>query len=85
MSPGAICFRKLPTALTEMIRSTPSFFMAKILARKLISVGNQRWPFPWRGRKANSVSPRFPLMNFSDGLPNGVLISTSRIFLSPSI
>ena len=64
---------RLPTALTEIIRSTPNFFMAKMLARKFTSVGNQRWPLPWRGKNTISLLPSLPRTSLSEGLPNGVV------------
>ena len=75
--PGAISARRLPTALTEIIRSTPNFFMANIFARKLISVGSQRWPLPWRGKNTISILPSLPRTSLSEGLPNGVDTATS--------
>src|SRR5512135_1043873 len=68
-----------------MIRSTPSFFIANILARKLTSVGSQRWPLPWRGKKISSASPSRPRISLSDGLPKGVVTATSRTRPIPSI
>ena len=58
----------LPTALTEIILSTPSFFMAYMFALKLISVGSILWPLPCLGRKTSLLPLNVPRINLSEGI-----------------
>ena len=48
-----------PTAETEMIRSTPSFFMAKMLARKLSSRGQDAMAAAVTGQESHLAPFQF--------------------------
>src|SRR5262245_36819379 len=77
MSSGRYSSFRLPTALADTIRSTPSSLNAKILARKLSSDGRIRWPTPWRARKATRLPRSVPITYGPDGSPKGVVICCS--------
>ena len=74
-----------PTALADMILSTPSSFIPSIFARNGISVGINRWPRPWRARNATRTPSRLPTMKASDGRPKGVSKEISSISVRASI
>ena len=69
----------LPTALTEISHSTPSVFMAKMLARGIDVRRHERWPRPCRGRKATVTSCQRPINTASEGSPKGVVTETSSM------
>src|SRR5271165_1780109 len=54
-----------------------------MFARKFSSLGSNRWPRPWRARKATFFPSSVPTTNASDGSPNGVFTLTSRVPVSP--
>src|SRR5688572_2460073 len=83
-SGGYSCFR-LPTALAEMIRSTPSILNPNILARKLSSDGSRRWPAPCLARNATRFPRSVPIRYGPDGSPNGVFNDCSSRSLSPAM
>src|SRR3974377_680643 len=49
-----------PTALSETIRSTPSFLNPHMLARKFNSEGEILCPRPWRDKKDTYLPPTRP-------------------------
>src|SRR3954470_2325334 len=72
------CFR-LPTALADRMRSTPSTLRPLILARKFSSDGRMRWPRPCRARNATRRPRSIPVTYGPDGSPNGVaMVFSSR-------
>src|ERR1700730_15163649 len=74
---GAYSCLRLPTALAEMIRSTPSNLKPKILAAKFSSDGRNLWPAPCRARNATGLPRRMPTTYGPDGSPKGVFSDTS--------
>ena len=72
MCSGAISSLRLPTALTEMMCSTPREARAQMFARWGSSPGMMRWPTPWRGRNAVRTPSSVPTTISSEGLPKGV-------------
>jgi hypothetical protein len=82
---GTYCSFRLPTALAERMRSTPSVFMAKMLARNGSSDGVSRWPMPCRARNTTSLPDSVPVTSGADGGPNGVSTVTSRRSVSSAM
>ena len=83
--PGASSSLREPTALTEMISVTPRRFMASMLARALISVGESTWPRPWRGRKTTFWPSSVPTRNSSEGWPKGLSTACHLASAKPSM
>src|SRR5713101_3375511 len=63
---------RLPTALADRMRSTPSTLKPKIFALKFSSDGRIRWPMPCRGRNATRLPRSVPITYGPEGSPNGV-------------
>ena len=76
---------RLPTALAERMRSTPSVFIAKMLARKFSSDGVSRWPMPCRARNTTSLPESRPVTSGAEGGPKGVSTVTSRRSVSSAM
>ena len=76
---------RLPTALADRMRSTPSTFMPKMLARKFSSDGSSRWPAPWRARNATRLPRSVPMTYGPDGSPNGVATCRSSRSVSSAM
>ena len=85
MSSGLTSSFRLPTAVTDTSLWTPRVFRAYMFALAGISVGEYRWPPPWRGRKATRVPSSVPIVIGSLGAPKGVSTSSSCTSASPSI
>src|SRR6266851_3020109 len=84
-SPGRRSSCNEPTALTEMMRSTPNCFIAQMFARKLISPGRMPCPRPCRAKKATRFPSSVPTTIASEGSPNGVFTRISRVSFSPAM
>ena len=85
-SSGGYSSLRLPTALAEKMRSTPSSLKPKTLARKLSSLGMRRCPTPCRDKKATRRPRKVPVTYGPLGSPNGVdsLISSRSVSSSMS-
>src|SRR5580693_8415242 len=77
MSSGLYSSFRLPTALADSRRSTPSTLKPKMFALKLSSDGSSRCPRPWRARNATRLPRSVPVTYGPEGTPNGVAIDRS--------